>query len=190
MESHLPNLKYIRRIFESSHWAGNLDRLIDLGIMLTKSEYAELLQKASTYIQPSQTRIDYSKQTIHVVNTFDESLSNLCDYYDIPANSYALSQAVRSLYVYVNASYDLQRGVVMYLVQVIQIDLNLNKTSRDIIKSLSTRGLGEGISITHVNEMIEFIAEDIKDFSTNEAIDISLDLIKSSLREKGYLDFA
>lgn len=185
----MPNLKYIRRIFESSHWVGNLDRLIDLGIMLTKSEYAELLQKASTYIQPSRTRIDYSKQTIHVANTFDESLSNLCDYYDIPANLYALEQAEHSLHVYVTATYDLQRGVVKYSVQVIQIDLNLNETSSDIIKSLSTRGLGEGISIANVNEMIEFIAEDIKDFSTNEAIDISLDLIKSFLQNNGYLDF-
>lgn len=185
----MSNLKYIRRIFESSYWDGDLQRLLDLGLMIHESDYAEMIRKASTYIRPSKTNVDYSTQIIKVETGFDESFGNLCEYHDINVNSYALSRAERDVYTIVEAEYDLQRGVVKYSVSVFQADLQMNESASEI-KSLVDRGLDEGVKMSKVAEIAKFIADDIADFATGEAINISVDLLKGFLQKKGYLDFA
>jgi len=190
MESHLPNLKYIRRIFESSQYSDDLQRLLELGMLLSEDEYAYVLARKSTYLASSKISVNYEKQTIILFYTMDESLDSLCEYHGINANSYVLSEAQRSVWLYITANYDFIKGVVERNVQVTQRDIGMDVRSETDMVQLTDRGLPVETTIVDVQKVGDFIAGDFEDYITGESMNISVDLITDFLRERGYLDFA
>lgn len=177
-------MKYIK-LFESTDASEKIRLLSSLNLLTSEDTYSSMIAKKSPYFSDRGVEVHYGSQTIKVETQFDETLGNVCDMYNIPVNSYTLSQAERSLYTTITISYDFESSQITYSVRVYQKDISLNETDRNI-ESMESRGLTW--DMLEFDKTASFIAEDLNDY-LGEATDKASEMLKKFLREEGHSDF-